>query len=70
MQNNHVYVDDDKRGTVTIYDDDGKVSPERKFTYSNSSNRSDARKKAEAFAASEAGRIGCGWGCNYEGRRV
>lgn len=66
---NHIYVDDDKKGTVTVYDDDGRLA-ERKFTYSGLSQRQDARKKAEAFAASTAGKVACGWGCNYEGRLV
>lgn len=69
MQNNHIYVEDNGKGLVTVYDDDGRINPERKFSYTTS-NREDARKKAEAYAASRSVSIGCGWGCNYEGRRV
>lgn len=66
---NHIYVDDDKKGTVTVYDDDARLV-ERKFTYSGLSQRMDARKKAESFAAGTAARLSIGWGCNYEGRLV
>ena len=70
MQNNHVYVEDNGKDTVCVYDDDGRINPERVFRYTNGNNRHDARRKAETFAAAQSGRLHCGWGCNYEGRRV
>lgn len=65
MQNNHVYVEDDGKGLITVYDDNGRITPERKFRYAGRATRGETRQRAEDIAASLANKLGCGWGCNY-----
>jgi hypothetical protein len=69
VQTNHIYVDDDKKGTVSVYDDNNRID-ERKFTYSGIGERAAARTKAEGHAARTAARLRCNWGCNYQGHKV
>lgn len=70
MQRNHVYVEDDGKGLITVYDDNGRISPERKFRYGGKPSHGPTRQRAEEVAASLANKLGCAWGCNYEGRSV
>jgi hypothetical protein len=70
MQRNHVYVEDDDKGLITVYDDQGKLKPERKFRYASKATQVETRQRAEDVAASLANKLDCLWGCNYGGGPV
>lgn len=61
---NYVFVDDGgPEKVVRVYDSLDVISP-KEF---DEPELADRRAAAERYAADEANRIGCSWGCNYPG---